>query len=883
VLTERTRLEQRYLSSLRSLAEEHERRGDLPNAMNALHRVLAADPTDEAAHVRLIELLAGAGRHGDARKQYREMERLLREQLGTGPSPHALAVVKNLPRHNVAPSASSGSTASTVPPAPSDSGSPAGEAGAATALALAPVEVRLPLRLDRFVGREGELDELCAAIAPAAGGPRLITLTGVGGTGKTRLALQVMDLLAEEYPGAAWFVPLADVHDGPRIADAVLNAMRQKRHGEIPDLDQVVSGLAGRPVLLCLDNMEHLVEESAAVVQTLLARLPELRVLATSRQRLDIGGEHEMSLAPMPTPDLAGTPDRLREFASVQLFEERARAALSTFRVSPENASVVASICRQLEGLPLAIELAAAAVSVLTPAQLEKRLRTGLAVPEATRRDIPERHRTMRAAITSSYRLLEPPLQRFFRSLAVFRGGWTLEAAETICGEPRAFEYLRALRDRSLVVCEHAGEEMRYRLLESLREFAAEQSSPEEKARLSAEHLKAQLELAREADDHLDGPNKALWLDRLARELDNFREALRNAENDPPEGSVPPRLALCASLWRFWWMRGLWHEGLAQLEKALACVRSADPAHMDRRASALSGAGMLSSMMTDYARAAGYLEQALELRRGLHDPKGIADALHDLGSALLHQDVTFSRGKTMIEEALEIRRRIDDLAGIAQSLNSLGNTEYDQRDFARAEDLYRQSLRLRQQIGDTRGAAASLNNLGVLAERAGDYAAARACYEESLAGWRELGDQWGISLGLGNLGLLALHEKAYDRARALFVEALRLRWSIGDRRLLVGSLQDMCRLAAAEGHAWRGAVITGCARAGRDALGIVVRPFELDIVNGIDEGLQRALGEEAFAEAVAQGRSMTLEQGCEYVLRDEPHSMGGAPLTASIR
>ncbi len=488
-LSEQQRLAEASLQVLRELAADLERLGDLPRALETARAAVSADPLREESHRELMRLCAAAGEPEAALRQYRELERILAGELGSSPAPATRLISQQIAlgrgdeqaeraraqqggRRAVKHKAPAGvrDARLTHPPPPP------------------PLASRLPLQLNRFFGRHAELERLTEMLAPgepSAGGDgaseqvgpvpqhrtphtenRLVTLTGPGGTGKTRLALEATGRLVEAFQGAVWFVPLGEVSDARRLPDAILEALRISRAASTESLDQAIAALSQRPTLQVLDNLEHLLDGgAAALVQDLLQQAPGLAVLSTSRQSLDLPGERESPVAPLPVPSIGEglEPAALAGNESVQLFVDRAQAVRPDFQVTRRNAAAIAELCDRLEGIPLAIELAAARSQVLTPARMLSQIlpspargREGGGVARrldlliGRRRGVAERHRTLRAALDWSYHLLSPELRHFFARLSVFRGGWTLEAAEAIADDPLTrVPRLRIVRNRT--------------------------------------------------------------------------------------------------------------------------------------------------------------------------------------------------------------------------------------------------------------------------------------------------------------------------------------------------------------------------------------------------------------------------------------------------
>ncbi|HEV2474176.1 MAG TPA: BTAD domain-containing putative transcriptional regulator, partial [Chthonomonadales bacterium] len=485
ILTERDRLNELHLNTLSRLIHAWRDAGDLEKAIGVATRLVRLDPLKEEAHYELMRLYAAAGRPAAVARQFQELDRRLQAQLGQPASAYANSLLRSLQQSaSQVESAGNVHSPSTQQESSSLSASPARAA-------------RLPSRLTRFFGRHEELARLEQLLAPSSGqSARLVTITGVGGAGKTRLAVESCALLARHFPERIWFVPLADLRTSESVPQAISSAMRL--NADQSPLDRIIDALAGSPALLALDNFEQLLQKSslepghgaaAQTVADLLSAAPELSCLVTSRRPLEIEGERILPLQPLPTPKLPGTPERLAEFASVQLFTDRAQAARPDFLVTPANAVAVAQLCRKLEGIPLAIELASAWVNTLSPAQILDRLANRFVLLVSKNQGVPERHRTLFNAIQSSYDLLAPQQQRFLNRCSVFAGGWSLEAAEAICGDPaggenHAVQMLMLLQNRSLIASEEVAAEMRYRLLEAVRDFAAGRLTPADRASL---------------------------------------------------------------------------------------------------------------------------------------------------------------------------------------------------------------------------------------------------------------------------------------------------------------------------------------------------------------------------------------------------------------
>ncbi len=760
----------------------------------------------------------------------------------------------------------------------------------------------LPLPLTRFFGRSGERQRLQELLLLPS--TRLVTLSGPGGIGKTRLAIEVARDLVERLAGAVWFVPLADLSEASQIADAILKAQRLARSPRIPAQAQVIAELSRQPCLLVLDNLEHLAEDAAYVVRILLESSETLTCLVTSRRALEIPGEHEFVVAPLPEPISGGTPEQLRFYESVQLFVDRAQSVKPDFQLTHANAGALAQLCSSLEGIPLALELAATRTQVLSLTQMLSQLDRRFDLLVSRRRDTNARHRAMRATIDWSYNLLSEDLQRFFTRLSVFRGGWELAAAEAVCEERMALDYLAQLRESSLVITEEDRDGIRFRMLETLREYGWEKlAAREEDAILRDRHRNYFLALAEQAEPKLVGADQARWFARLEMEHDNLRSVLDwcKARDDGAEAG----LQLAGALSRFWRTRGFQSEGRVcladQLGREGAAVRAL------ARSRALNGAGILACDQGDYANAQAMLEEALDIYRELEDQQGIALSLNYLGNVarlqgnrqpanlLYEESLALSRelsdqhgisvalsnlgniaksqgdyesARALYEESLAIRRELRDQQGIVISLTNLGSMAYVQGDYRAAATLFDESLAIAREIGDRGSEALILNNQGLVAKAQGEYEAANALFQQSLGIRTELEDKDGIAASLNDLGMVAYCLGDYVSAKALCEESLAIRRELGDKYGIVESLESFADLAAAEKRPRRAACLWGMADTVRKELGSPMRPSQLARHEEQVSLARSAMGDEVFAAAWGEGSAMTVEQAIEYALAD---------------
>jgi predicted ATPase/DNA-binding SARP family transcriptional activator len=841
LLTERPRLLERHLEALRLLAASWEQEGELERAIQCARQAVSADPLREEAHYELMRLYALAGQPTATLQQYQELERRLREELGETPSAATRALAEELresARTVVAARSASGAMPGAGYRRPrSEEPSPSTRHAAPST----PPEERFPVQLTRFFGREEEIARLTELLSSPA--TRLVTVTGPGGSGKTRLAIAAAARLVgagadvSPFEEAVAFVSLEGLADAARIPDAVADALGLIRSPGVEVLEQVIERLRERAWLLLLDNYEHLVEEGALWVRRLLERAPALTCLLTSRQRLGLRGEQEFTLLPLPTPRRGARPEQIGAYASVQLFVDRARGVRGDFDLTPENAPAVAELCDRLEGLPLAIELAAARAAVLPPQQMLAELEQRFAFLVSRERDVPRRHRTLRAAIESSYELLDAELRRFFAQLSVFRGGWTLEAARAVCEQPRALDYLEHLRDCSLLTTvEEQGGEARYRLLETVREYAEEQlAASGERAATRRRYRAWYLQLAGEAAAAVDLPAQKAWLSRLEVELDNLRAALqgcRDAARDEPD-AAETGLRLAEALLGFWIGRGYLAEGIDWIEGALQ--RSA-AISASMRAEAFGSMAHLASHLGDEERVLAFRQAA---RREY---------------------------ETMLANA----RNADNRREIAQALVSLAHWCHRLLDLDAAWSYGVEARQHLERLEGPAGRARANEALVGIALKRRDRPAARALLEEHLAFCRKQGSAFGLSHALGAMGHLRRDEGDFEGARACYRESLVLRRELGHLIAHAQALEDLAVLAGRQGQVERAVRLLGAEEAFCEPLGIRPPVADAETYERTVAGAQAALGEARFAALRAEGRAMSPDAATRYALEEPP-------------
>ena len=662
---------------------------------------------------------------------------------------------------------------------------------APAAEASAPARLALPRPATPVLGRERDLEEVAGLLARP--GVRILTLTGVGGAGKTRLAVEVAWDAAERFPDGVSFVALAALRDHSLVAPEILRSLGlQEAEGRTPS-ETLREHLRPRRMLLVLDNLEHLLE-AATEVAAIIEACPGVVVLVTSRAPLRVRGEQEYPVPPLALPpsirnptgdDVVGTP-------AGRLFLERARAVSPGFEITEKNARAVAAICWRLAGLPLALELAAANTRVMDPAALLARLDRALSTAWA--RDLPERQRTMRSTLDWSHDLLVEGERILFRRLSVFSGGFILEAAEEVCAsegvEPGdVLGLLGRLIEQSLVTVTTDEDGAMYGMLEPVRQYALEKQEENGQERwLGERHAGYYVALAEAAKPVFLGREHPTWSRRLEREHDNLRAAMGWARE---AGDVRTGLRLVGALSTFWWMRGYLGEGSRWAEGFLGqSLDTGASGYALARASAAYGAGELALGRGDLARACELLEEALGLYRGLGDEAGVAAVLVELGQTARAQGDS-ERAAALSEQSLQLGRKLDEAKVVAIALNTLGHLERQRGDLESATGRYEESLALFRELGHAWGIAYTLANLAGVALARGNLDCAVALGEESSIIYGELGDRSGMALALIGLGDVARKRGEGERAHALYGDAVALYREVGNER---GASRALSRL-----------------------------------------------------------------------------------------
>jgi predicted ATPase/class 3 adenylate cyclase len=732
----------------------------------------------------------------------------------------------------------------------------------------------LPVQLTSFIGREKELSALHTLVLTQ----RLITLTGPGGSGKTRLALQVAAESIEQFQDGVFFIALAPITEPGLVASTIAQTVGVAESAGRSILDSLKETLRARHLLLFLDNFEQVISAAPLLVE-LLAACSQLHLLVTSREGLRVRGEHEYPVPPLALPNLAELPslEALSQYAAVKLFIQRAQSTKPDFHLTAETAPAVAEICYRLDGLPLAIELAAARIKLLPPATMLARLEHRLEFLTGGARDLPARHQTLHNAIAWSYDLLNESEQTLFRRLSVFVGGCTLDAVEAVVTDTRdrergseqargsVLDQLSSLLDKSLLQeGESTNDEPRFVMLELLREFGVGQLKLSAEAEaIQRRHATFFLALAEQAEARLESADQVHWMNRLEQEHDNLRAALEWSKKADGAGELCLRLA--GTLGLFWEAHGYFSEGRERLSAVLATETA--QARTPARAKLLARAAELAYRQSDYPATISFAAASLAICRELGDRQGIAAALIKLGNAAMEAG-DYAVAPRFLEEALTIWRDLEDEHGTARALISLGWVALRSGDYHLANARLEEALALSRELGDTRSMGFELSGLGEVALRQGDSARAAQLVEESLELRRQMGHRWGVGVSLGTLGWIALREGDWSRAITRLGESLEIRREIGDKSGSAWCLERLAEVALAQGQAEKAVRVFGAAAALRDSIGSVSDPVDQPEYESTLASLRAELGDVRFAAIWHEGLALTLEQAIQLALQE---------------
>ena len=727
----------------------------------------------------------------------------------------------------------------------------------------------LPLQLTSFVGREKEIAEVKRLLGTA----HLLTLTGPGGTGKTRLSLQVAAEELSSFPDGVWFIELAPLADPSLAVQIIASALELREQFGRPLVDVITDYLRGKISLLLLDNCEHLVETCAKLAHDLLHACPRLKIMASSREALGVAGETAYRVPSLSLPDA----QNLTQCESVQLFVERATAAQSRFALTESNAQAVAQICRRLDGIPLALELAAARVKVLSVEQIAARLDDRFRLLTGGSRTALPRQQTLRALIDWSYSLLSEQERMLFRRLAVFIGGWTLEAAEAVCASDgiesdEVLDLLTRLVDKSLVSMEEQAGEARYRRLETIRQYSREKFlEADDVEAVRDRHLAFYLQFAETGELAVQGRERSAWMRRLEMEHDNLRAALEWGLAREPDSA----LRIVGALLGFWAPSSYAVEGHTRTRQALARVEAlpaltgeAAQQRLAAQAKALRGVAFLSGSQGDNAAGRLAAEKSVALYRQLDDRRELALTLVML--AMSHEFLgEGAQAEKFSQESLALARAVGNAYITGWALNMLARvTAALHGDFDTARRYVEESIRISREAGIFYLAAVSAQMLGTIAAYRNDYAEARAQFEEAIPLFRETAAPFNVILVLSDLAHLERRQGNHARALELYRETIVAFQKAGQRGAVAHQLECFAFIAEAQEQLSRAARLLGAAEALRENTRLPMTPYERPEYEQHLTAVREQMGEAAFAAAWAEGRTLTMEQAMEYALKE---------------
>jgi predicted ATPase/DNA-binding SARP family transcriptional activator len=872
-------LRHQFVSALTMLTDDHCSLGQAETAIPYAKRFVTLDPLNEASHRQLMQVYIQADQHGAALKQYQICERILRKELNIDPQPETRALYKRIRKGEIKP---------IQPIKQKDVSAPAHN---------------LPYQISTFIGREKELDDIANLIA----NNRLVTLVGTGGIGKTRLSLKVGEGLLKEYADGVWLVELASLNDSALVPQTVAKLFQLVEQAGESLTEKLIRVLRPKNMLLILDNCEHLLDACAQIADTLLKNCPNLKILTTSREPLGITGEAQYHVPSLELPDFQQILERLLHYESIQLFEQRARLVQEKFSLTMENAASISQICHRLDGIPLALELAAARVDIFSTEQIASRLDERFNLLTGGSRTALPRQQTLRASIDWSWDLLSEAEQVLMQRLSVFTGGWTLDAAEAVCAgndieRHQVLGLMNELVVKSLVIAEEPNEQTRYRLLETTRQYAQEKLFDANKSELFRDrHLDFFLSFATATEPRLHGPEQVYWLDQLETENNNLRAALSWAIRH----NIEMGLLLANALGWFWSVRGYLSEGIEVLDVLL----SHNAARTQSQARALCVRSILSITKTDSESAYNSAVASLNLSQELGDPRDIAYALSMCGLSAFYSGKDFrlaiewldqavdlcnslgedgewmlagsmfilgdfysqgvgdyARAAPLYEKSLATYRKLGDTWGIAHTLLSMGNIYLRQGDYVRAAQIDEEALVMFREIGDKSGVAYTLGDLVSAASLRGDYPEAHALAEERLEWSRDLGGEMQIAWSLRQLGSILIQRNELGRADSLLHESLGILRQQGDSTDITHCVLRIADLAFAQGRLERAARLYGACQNLRESHQAELHSYDREESEQNLALLRNMLDEAQFASIWTQGHAMTLDEAVAYAL-----------------
>jgi predicted ATPase/DNA-binding SARP family transcriptional activator len=880
MVVERERLRLAALDGYNALVQYHLNKGNFSSGIHFARQALTLEPLMEISHQQLMRLLALSGRSSEALIQYEVCQQILEKELGVKPSEETRSLYESLLKGEKLP------------------GTPKKQP-----------KHNLPLPLLELIGRDEELNRVVQQLEQP--GCRLLTLIGVGGIGKTSLGLQVSAAVLDRFPDGVWFVELASFNEEELLPDKIADIFgvsAQEARSGTKVTDVLIDFLKDKSLLLMLDNCEHLIEACASFVDSLLDGCRSVQILATSREALGVYQETIFSVAPLSLPPQESALENMERYPAIQLFLDRAARAQPGFRLTKENQSALMDICWQLEGIPLAIELAAARVRVISVDQIARRLQDRFGLLTGGPRTALPRHQTLQATMDWSYGLL-PPLERaLLKRLSVFSGGWTLKAAEEITGysdipKQKVLDLISNLVDKSLVLAEDRGRKIRYRMLETVRQYGLDMiSETEELEETHKRHAAFYVQLAEQADEGLRGSGQIKSIAILDAEHDNLRRVLRWAVDSAKKNLA---FRLVAALGWYWFMRGHWKESWRWFQQADDLESDYDPLI---RAKAIYKAGGLQIIRGNLIGTVELLEEAIDICREKGDEEGLAWCLCLMGQSKTWADKDFNQAMPYLSDSVERFRTMGNDWGVAFAMPFIGQVLEFQEEYEQSVSVHKEGISIFERIGDKWNQSYSLYLLGNTAARFGDIDLAKWAYEQSLEESSSIKDKVMYAHALKGLGQLALQKDDREQMETINLEALEALQKIGDENcaasvlrclgevsqrkgnyakaseLLGQSLNMYLRmglddnavflldrfasLAAASGKRERAATLLGVSSYLERERGIIFPAQYKDERLSLSVSLREVLGEGVFDKLFQEGSLMGLENASTYALQN---------------
>ena len=861
--TESEELRSQLADALALLSEDYCALAQAEKAIPYARKLATLDPLNEAAHRQLMEVYLQAGQHSAALKQYQTCEQILRKELNLDPQPETRALYKMIRKGEIKPIRVEKQVETFTP------------------------KHNLPSQLSTFIGREKEQEEIAHLLKKN----RLVTLAGVGGIGKTRLSLQVGLKLLSDYPDGVWFVALDSLADPLLVTQTIASVFDIRESRDRPIIEILINILREKTTLVILDNCEHLLEACTKLITILLQNCPNLKILATSRELLNMAGEATYYLPSLSFPKDRAPLEKLTEYESIQLFTQRAALALSSFRMTKENAQTIMDICRRVDGIPLGIELAAAHINILRTKEILRQLNESFSLLATDSRIALPRHQTMQASLDWSWSLLSVAERTFLRQLSVFAGGWTLESAQAVC-EGNALNLISALLKKSLIIVDrNISGQTRYRFHEIVRQYMREkllESGEEENIR--TRHLQYFLQLSQQAEPALRGPTQVEWMSRLNDERDNIRAALEWADKT----DVQAGLYLASRLNIFWEIFDI-REGAHWLEKIIQKPGSKTYHHA--RAEALRALGWFKNWLERFAEARSVAQESLDLYRICGDKYGEVDALLLLSTIVnpseageFHQQALSlaesindkwrtayalylwgwdqQARHSYLEQALVLFREVGDLRYMAECMTALGRSKLLNNEIEAAQKMLNEATILLRKLKIKSGMSGVLQAYGRIAAIKGDYEQAYTHLQEDAKISEEYGYRINYLFSRSHLGYLALYQGKITVAHEIFTETLRSFYNDKNEIGVVFNLEGIAGLFVVIAKPEIAARLIGWSDATRERIGDHRPPLEQADVDKIIAACLVKIGEVAFSDAYDEGQKMSLDEAVAYALRD---------------